>query len=42
MLLFLAAVLPGLLWDEPPDTAPALREAGIAGIQVPAAQSGAW
>jgi len=42
MLLFLAAVLPGLLWDQPPDTAPVLREAGIAGIQVPAAQSEAW
>ena len=42
MLLFLAAVLPGLLWDEPPDTAPALREAGITSIQVPAAQAGAW
>ena len=27
MLLLLAAALPGLLWDAPPDTAPALREA---------------
>jgi hypothetical protein len=42
MLLFLAAVLPGLFWDGPPDTAPALREAGIASIQVSAAQAAKW
>jgi hypothetical protein len=42
MLLAFAAVLPGLLWNEAPDTAPALREAGITSIQVPAAQAGAW
>lgn len=42
MLLFLAAALPGLFWDEPPDSAAALREAGIASIQVPSAQAAAW
>jgi len=42
MLLLLAAALPGLLWDAPPDTAPALRDAGIARIQVPAARTAAW
>lgn len=42
MLLAFAAVLPGLLWNEAPDTAPALRDAGITSIQVPAAQAGAW
>ena len=42
MLLALAAVLPGLLWNDAPDTAPALRDAGITSIEVPAAQAGAW
>lgn len=42
MLLLLAAALPGLLWDGPPDTAAALREAGVAHIQVSAAQVDAW
>ena len=42
MMLLMLAVLPGLFWDEPPDTAPALREAAIAAIQVPAAQLEAW
>jgi hypothetical protein len=42
ILLVLAAAVPGLFWDAPPDTAPALREAGITSIQVPAAQYNAW
>ena len=42
ILLVLAAAVPGLLWDAPPDTAPALRDAGITSIQVPAAQYNAW
>ena len=42
MFLAVAAALPGLLWNEPPATAPALREAGITSVQVPAAQLGAW
>lgn len=41
MLLLLAA-LPGLFWDSPPDTAAALREAGIQQIQVPAARLAEW
>lgn len=42
MLLLLAAALPALLWDSPPDTAATLREAGIERIQVPAAQYESW
>lgn len=42
MMLLVLAVLPGLFWEEPPDTAPVLREAGIASVQVPAAQYQAW
>src|SRR3954465_14649243 len=42
MLLLLAATLPRLFWDAGPESAPALREAGIERIAVPAAQSGAW
>ena len=42
MLLLVAAVLPRLFWDAGPETAPALREAGIERIAVPAAQSDAW
>jgi hypothetical protein len=42
MLLLLAAALPTLFWDGPPDTASVLREAGIERIQVPAAQLDAW
>lgn len=41
MLLLLAA-LPGLFWDGGADTAPALREAGIKQIQVPAARLAEW
>lgn len=42
MMLLALAVLPGLLWDEPPSTAPALREAGVVSIEVPAARYKAW
>ncbi len=41
MFLLLAA-LPGLFWEGPADTAPALREAGIRQILVPAARLAAW
>ncbi|MBZ5618236.1 MAG: hypothetical protein LAQ69_05780, partial [Acidobacteriia bacterium] len=42
MMLLLAAVLPGLFWSGAPDTAPALRDAGISQIAVPAAQAESW
>jgi hypothetical protein len=42
MLLLFAAALPTLLWDASPDTAPALRDAGIDRILVPAPQYEAW
>src|SRR4051812_23842417 len=42
MLLLVAAVLPRLFWDAGPETAPALREAGIERIALPAARSDAW
>ena len=42
MLLLLAAALPGLFWEGPPDTAAALRDAGIRQILVPAARLDAW
>ena len=41
MLLLLAA-LPSLFWDGTPDTAPALRDAGIQQILVPAARLASW
>jgi hypothetical protein len=41
MLLVLAA-LPALFWDGAPDTAPALHEAGIQQILVPAARLASW
>ena len=41
MFLVLAA-LPALFWDGAPDTAPALREAGIQQILVPAARLASW
>src|ERR1700687_2174883 len=41
MLLLLAA-LPGLFWDGAADTAPALRDAGIKQILVPAARLAEW
>lgn len=42
MLLLAAAILPRLFWDAAPDTAPALREAGIREIAVPASRAAAW
>jgi hypothetical protein len=42
MLLLLAAALPGLFWEGAPDTAPALRDAGIRQVLVPAARLDAW
>jgi hypothetical protein len=41
-MLFLAAALPVLFWNGGPDTAPALRQAGIERIAVPAAQAAGW
>ena len=42
MMLLALAVLPGLLWDQPPDTAPSLRDAGVTSIEVPADRVKAW
>jgi hypothetical protein len=42
MLLLLAAAVPILFWDSPPDTAPALRDAGIRQIAVPPGRLAAW
>lgn len=42
MLLAVAALLPRLFWDAAPASAPALRDAGIQNIAVPAANSAAW
>jgi hypothetical protein len=42
MLLLLAAALPVLYWEGAADTAPALREAGIREVQVPAARLASW
>jgi hypothetical protein len=42
MMLLALALLPGLLWDEPPASVQALRDAGITSISVPAAQYKAW
>jgi hypothetical protein len=41
-MLFLAAALPVLFWNGGPATAPALREAGIERIAVPAGQTAGW
>ena len=41
MLLLLAA-LPSLFWDGGPDTAPALKDAGIKEVHVPAARLAEW
>lgn len=41
-LLFAAALLPGLYWEGGPETAPALKAAGIERIRVPAARAGEW
>lgn len=40
--LFAAALLPGVYWDLGTDTAPALREAGIESLHVPAARLPEW
>ena len=40
--LLLAAILPGLFWKHGPETAPALRRAGIECITVPADKAPAW
>ena len=42
MMLLALALLPGLLWDEPPASVEELREAGITGIYVPAERYNAW
>ena len=42
MMLLMLAALPGLFWSGAPDTAPALRDAGIAHIAVPAARAESW
>jgi hypothetical protein len=42
MLLVAAALLPRLFWDAGPETAPALREAGIERIAVAPGQAAAW
>jgi len=41
-MLFLAAALPLLFWDAGPSAAPALRDAHVERIAVPAAQADAW
>ena len=41
-MLLVAAALPLLFWDAGPSTAPALRDAHIERIAVPAAQESAW
>ena len=41
-MLFLLAALPALFWDGAADTAPALRDAGISHIFVPAARLQSW
>ena len=41
MLLVLAA-LPALFWDGAPDTASALRDAGIKQIVIPPSRAAAW
>lgn len=42
MMLLALALLPGLLWDEPPASVEALREAGITSISVPASEYNQW
>jgi hypothetical protein len=40
--LLVAAALPGLFWDQPPDTAAALKQAGVTRIFVPGARVMEW
>jgi len=42
MLLLVAAVLPRLFWDAGPETAPALQEAKIERIAIPATRAEVW
>ncbi|HEY2017554.1 MAG TPA: hypothetical protein VGH38_28810 [Bryobacteraceae bacterium] len=42
MMLLLLAALPGLFWEGGVDTAPALKDAGIAHVWVPPANSDSW
>jgi len=42
VIFLLLAALPTLFWDGAADTAPALRQAGITKIQVPAARLAGW
>jgi hypothetical protein len=42
MMLLALALLPGLLWDEPPTSVEALRQAGITSIYVRAESYNAW
>jgi hypothetical protein len=42
MLVALAAVLPGIFWDGAPNTAPALREAGVRRIFVAPSKAAEW
>ncbi len=41
-LVLLAALLPGLFWDQPAATAPALEQAGIARVYVPPEREADW
>lgn len=41
-LLLAAALLPGVYWDRGADTAPALRDAGISSLHVPAVRVAEW
>lgn len=40
--LFLAAILPGLYWDQSAQTADAVKKAGVERVYVPAGQVAAW
>lgn len=41
-IVLLAALLPGLFWNEGPETASALKQAGIERLYVPAEKAAAW
>lgn len=42
LAFFLAAVLPGLFWDQGPQTADVVKHAGVERVFVPAGQEAAW
>ena len=42
IVLALAVLLPSLFWDHSPDTAPALRDAGITHVSVPQSMAQSW